>query len=70
LRANYHYAYCRDLGQLAALRVARVATTAQISYLRRCQALGQRLGDIKPMALHQEGGWLDVFQGALLPCAE
>jgi hypothetical protein len=70
LRANYHYAYCRDLGQLAALRVARVDATAQSSYLRRCQALGQRLGDIKPTALHQEGGWLDVFQGALLPCAE
>lgn len=67
LRANYHYAYCRDLGQLATLRIFRIAAAAQASYLRRCQALGQRLGDIKPTALHPYGGWLTVFQGALLP---
>jgi hypothetical protein len=70
LRANYHYAYCRDLGQLAALRVFRIAAAAQASYLRRCQALGQRLGNIKPTALHQYSGWLAEFEGALLPLEE
>jgi hypothetical protein len=67
LRANYHYAYCRDLGQLAALRVFRISANAQADYLRQCRALGQRLGDIKPTVLHQQSGWLDVFQGTLLP---
>jgi hypothetical protein len=65
---NYHYAYCRSLGQLAALRVFHISTQAQAQadYLRHCQAGGQRLGDIKPTVLHQQGGWLDVFQGALI----
>jgi hypothetical protein len=64
---NYHYDYCRSLGQLAALRVFRVAAQAQADYIFHCHADGQRLGDIKPSALHQQSGWLDVFQGALLP---
>jgi hypothetical protein len=66
LCANYHYAYCRSLGQLAALQVFCIAAQAQADYLRHCQARGQRLGDIKPTVLHQQSGWLDVFQGALL----
>jgi hypothetical protein len=66
LCANYHYAYCRDLGQLAALRVFRISEQAQSDYLRHCQASGQRLGDIKPTVLHQQSGWLEVFRGTLL----
>jgi hypothetical protein len=66
LCANYHYAYCRDLGQLTALRVFRISEQAQSDYLRHCQASGQRLGDIKPTVLHQQSGWLEVFQGMLL----
>ncbi len=66
LCANYHYAYCRDLGQLTALRVFRISEQAQPDYLRHCQTLGQRLGDIKPTVLHQQRGWLEVFRGMLL----
>ncbi len=62
LRSNYHYAYCRDLGQLAALRVVRVSGQAQAAYLRRCPQAGQRLGDIKPTVRHHQSGWLDVFE--------
>jgi hypothetical protein len=66
LCANYHYAYCRDLGQLAAVRIFRISAQAQADYLRHCQTLGQRLGDIKPTVLHQQRGWLEVFRGMLL----
>jgi hypothetical protein len=68
LCGNYHYAYCRALGQLAAVRVFRIQAQAQAQadYLAHCQALGQRLGDIKQTVLHPRSGWLQVFRGRLL----
>lgn len=60
---NYHYRYCRDLGQLGALRVFRIARDGTAAYMAQCQRLGQRPGDIKPSVLHQRGGWLRVFAG-------
>jgi GH3 auxin-responsive promoter len=56
LCANFHYDYCRKLGQLAPAQVALVCDGAA-GYLRACQARGQRLGDIKPVALHNAPGW-------------
>ena len=73
LAENYHYRYCRDLGQLGALRVFRIEpgedgrAGALEAYLAACQRRGQRAGDIKPVALHPLGGWSRVFQGRLLP---
>jgi hypothetical protein len=66
LGENYHYRYCRDLGQLSALRVFRIAENGRESYLRRCNALGQRLGDVKPRALHRLSGWAEVFCGRMV----
>ncbi len=66
LRGNFHYAYCRDLGQLAAIRVFRVDQHGRESYLQACCSRGQRLGDVKPVALHHASGWTDVFQGRML----
>jgi hypothetical protein len=66
LCANYHYAYCRRLEQLAALRVFRIRCHAHADYLAHCQALGQRLGDIKQTVLHARSGWLHVFRGDLI----
>jgi hypothetical protein len=66
LQANFHYRYCRQLGQLAALRVFRVAAGAQAAYMAVCRAQGQRAGDIKPLALHRYARWLAVFAGELL----
>ncbi len=66
LQENYHYRYCRDLGQLGALRVFRITSGALESYLAACQAHGQRAGDIKPVVLHLRGGWQQVFRGRLL----
>jgi hypothetical protein len=63
LRENYHYRYCRDLGQLDPVRVFRVREGGREAYLEHCRNLGQRLGDIKPSALHRLSGWTEVFRG-------
>ena len=59
---NFHYAYCRRLGQLAPPRVAPVADGAE-RYLRACQRQGRKMGDVKPAALQQAthwGEWLET----------
>ncbi len=66
LQENYHYRYCRDLGQLDALRVFRIAEGGLETYLSVCQLHGQRAGDIKPVALHRLDGWTSAFQGHFL----
>jgi len=66
LRANFHYGYCRDLGQLAAVRVFRIERNGRESYLQECCRRGQRLGDVKPIALHRGSGWIEAFQGRML----
>jgi len=62
LLENYHYRYCRELGQLDALKVFRIEKGAHETYLSVCHAEGQRLGDIKPVALHRFGGWTRAFR--------
>ncbi|MBM3266204.1 MAG: GH3 auxin-responsive promoter family protein [Candidatus Sericytochromatia bacterium] len=56
LRENPHYAYCRELGQLGAARVAPVLD-GECKYLAGCEALGQKPGNVKPAALHRDSGW-------------
>lgn len=63
LRANPHYDYCRNLGQLGPLKVFRVRQDAQEAYVNRCAELGQRAGSVKPTSLHRSGGWEDCFAG-------
>lgn len=65
LRENYHYDYCRRLGQLGELRIFVVeqSTNAHETYLSVCAEQGQRLGDIKPSALHSFQHWSEKFQG-------
>lgn len=65
LRSNFHYDYCRRLGQLRELRifVIEAGTHPRETYLSVCTEQGQRLGDIKPAALHSFGHWSDKFQG-------
>jgi hypothetical protein len=57
LRRNPHYAWCVDLGQLSPSRVVRVGPNADRAYVDACVARGQRLGDVKPTALHCDSGW-------------
>lgn len=66
LKENFHYCYCRDLGQLAAVSVFRVSGAGQEKYLEACYRKGQRLGDIKPPSLQRTSGWTEVFQGRML----
>ena len=64
LQENYHYRYCRELGQLDRLRIFRIRGGGQETYLSVCQARGQRAGDIKSVALHHAAGWSRFFHGA------
>jgi hypothetical protein len=57
LLANPHYRLCRALGQLAAVRVQRLEKDAYSRYLEHCRRQGQRMGDVKPLAL----GRIDHF---------
>ena len=57
LRCNPHYAWCVDIGQLRPSRVVAVGPNADRAYVDSCVARGQRLGDVKPVSLHREGGW-------------
>jgi hypothetical protein len=70
LQTNYHYRYCRELGQLDPLRVFRIEGDALESYLSACQSHGQRAGDIKPVALHRLGGWSQAFRGEIILSVE
>lgn len=60
LRENPHYAYARDLGQLAPLRLQHVRGGAAryVDVLRR---RGVRLGDIKPGGFDVRPGWTGEF---------
>ncbi|MFY0545193.1 GH3 auxin-responsive promoter family protein [Brevibacillus sp. H7] len=67
---NFHYAYCRRLGQLTRPRIYKVSGSGAVSYLRRLQAEGQKLGNIKPSSLHAKMGWSEWFAGIYLDSPE
>jgi hypothetical protein len=48
------------LGQLGPVRVVRVLDGIR-RYEQGCIQLGQRAGDIKPVALHRTPGWSTRF---------
>jgi hypothetical protein len=60
LRENFHYDYCRKLGQLESIQVLYV-TQGTETYLIACQMHGQKLGNIKPSALQKTVGWKKWF---------
>lgn len=57
LRQNFHYDYCRKLGQLKAVEVVMIQNGAQ-QYIDNCVRFGMRLGDIKPTCLSNRQGWV------------
>jgi len=63
LRENFHYDYCRKIGQLKHLKIFKLTGNPEKEYLEECMRRGQRLGDIKPSVLHLKGGWDNVFKG-------
>jgi len=62
LRKNPQYEYARRLGQLEALTVLRIPNPAE-AYQRWALARGQRLGNIKPLALHRNPDWIEATTG-------
>ncbi|HNC09037.1 MAG TPA: GH3 auxin-responsive promoter family protein, partial [Anaerolineales bacterium] len=60
LRANFHYDYCRRLGQLAETQTVQVKDGGA-AYIKACQARGQKLGDIKASVLQKSTGWKEWF---------
>jgi hypothetical protein len=70
LAANPHYRACVALGQLAPAAVFRVEGAAFPLYLQHCRERGQRLGDVKPLALSAASRWREVFPGSLEPFRE
>jgi len=66
LQENFHYRYCRDLGQLEALRVFRIESGGLETFLAESQRKGQRLGDVKPLLLSRHDGWTQAFRGRLV----
>jgi hypothetical protein len=66
LGANPHYAWCRALGQLGPVDTVQ-APAMYARYVERCRAAGQRMGDIKPLALSVRGGWRAEIIGAQFP---
>jgi hypothetical protein len=61
LRENFHYEYCRKLGQLNEARVVFVVRGAE-AYLHACQVRGIKLGNIKPRVLQKSTGWGEWFE--------
>lgn len=60
LRTSFHYDYCRRLGQLDPVRVVEVED-GWPKYLEGCRRRGQRLGDVKSVALDPRPDWLADF---------
>jgi hypothetical protein len=65
LQESYHYEYSRRLGQLERCRlfVIRPTSNGYHTYVTVCADLGQRLGEIKPTALHAYQHWSERFRG-------
>jgi hypothetical protein len=61
LAANPHYRLCVSLGQLAPAKVVLIEKDGVARYLEQRRRRGQRLGDVKPLALSAETGWSQVL---------
>lgn len=64
LRKNPQYAICRNLGQLGAPRVFRIAKNSVEVFVRMEMAGGRKLGEVKPVALSRRLGWAGWFEGS------
>jgi len=70
---NFHYAHCRKIGQLRALRlflIDRSSDAPEDIFVREMQHRGLKLGDIKPAILDREMGWEQHFHGRFIDAAD
>lgn len=65
LAENFHYAYARQLGQLQHACVVAV-TDGAVAFLAESVRRGQRAGDVKPLALSPQVGWLEPLGGRVI----
>jgi len=63
LSKNYHYSYCRKIGQLKPLKVFIIKSNGARDYIKH-KASMIKLGDIKLSYLSKEFGWSQVFEGS------
>jgi hypothetical protein len=67
LRGNFHYNYCRELGQLKELRIFEITSeNPEKIYFIENQRRGIRLGDIKQKILDSEFNWSSSFEGRFI----
>ncbi len=62
LRANPHYALCRDLGQLGSLQLFRIRVGAYETFCAAVGVEGRKLGDVKPQCLSPRTDWRRRFR--------
>lgn len=63
LLGEYHYRYCRELGQLGPVALHRV-TQGRAKWQAAMLARGLKLGDLKPSAFDTTPGWAAVLQSS------
>ena len=61
LRKNYHYDYCRQLGQLKGTKIKMVSDRAMKYFVEAKHQKGTKLGDIKTKILTKSMGWSDIL---------
>ena len=61
LRKNYHYDYCRQLGQLKGTKIKMVSDRAMKYFVEAKHQKGTKLGDIKTRILTKSMGWSDIL---------
>lgn len=66
LGENFHYKYCRDLGQLDAVKLFVISDSALETYNEVYRENGIREGDIKTKILHKDLNWQLRFKGEFL----
>ncbi len=70
LQDNYHYKYCRRLGQLDTAKVFQISSSVGLSasdmYLEEQRKKGKKIGNIKPSILDQETKWSKIFSGSYI----
>jgi GH3 auxin-responsive promoter len=64
LDENFHYHYCKKIGQLGHLRLFQIHSNGKESYINRLQAQGMKLGNIKPTTLSPITNWNEYFNGS------
>lgn len=62
---NFHYDYCRKLGQLNDLLLFKIKSEGKDAYLKQTMNDGVKAGDVKTLSLSKNFGWERYFEGFL-----